>query len=193
MSQPLCGDAVALDLRPAPPASRTLARNIDIAIVGVPLFIAIQVIAVVALADEAFATALVLALVVSLIVGYPVAFESLWRGRTPGKAAMGIRVVRDDGGPIRFRHALTRALFNIVERPGITMGSAAVITSLLSTRGKRFGDIVAGTFVLQERIPKQYVAPIHMPPALARWAETLDLSRLPDDLALAARGFLGRA
>ncbi|MDX6732646.1 MAG: hypothetical protein QOC54_2594, partial [Baekduia sp.] len=111
----------------------------------------------------------------------------------PGKAALGIRVVRDDGGPIRFRHALSRALLNIVERPGITFGSAAVITSLLSRRGKRLGDLVAGTFVLQERVPRQHVAPVYMPPALAAWAATLDLSRLPDDLALAARGFLGRA
>ena len=43
-------------------------------------------------------------LVVTLIV-YPVTFETLLRGRTPGKAAMGLRVVRDDGGPIGFRQA----------------------------------------------------------------------------------------
>jgi uncharacterized RDD family membrane protein YckC len=193
VSQLVSGEAVALDLRPARLPSRMLAAAIDIAIELVVFFLVLLVLGTVALGDDDVATAVALLMVVALVVGYPVAFESLWRGRTPGKAALGIRVVRDDGGPIRFRHALTRALFNIIERPGVTFGVAAVFTSLLSSRGKRIGDIVAGTFVLQERIPTQYVAPIHMPPHLAQWALSLDLSRLPDDLALAARGFLGRS
>lgn len=193
MTQLVTGEAVALDLRPARLVSRTVAAAIDIAIELLLFVLLAQLVIPVVFTDPEFAQALILLLVVFLVVGYPVAFETFWRGRSPGKAAMGIRVVRDDGGPIRFRHALTRALFNIVERPGITMGSAAVISSLLSVKGKRIGDLVAGTFVLQERLPKQKVVPIYMPPGLAQWATTLDLSRLPDDLALAVRGFLSRA
>ncbi|HEU0129985.1 MAG TPA: RDD family protein [Mycobacteriales bacterium] len=192
-SQLVTGEAVALDLRPARLPSRVLAAVIDLAIEFFVLSVLLQLVTAVALIDEEFALALTIVLVAAFVVGYPVAFETLWRGLTPGKAAMGIRVVRDDGGPIRFRHALSRALLNIVERPGVTFGSAAVIASLLSRRGKRLGDLVAGTFVLQERVPRQHFAPAYMPMPLAGWAQTLDLSRLPDDLALAVRGFIGRS
>jgi uncharacterized RDD family membrane protein YckC len=193
-SQLVTGEAVALDLRPARLPSRMVAAVLDLVIELVALSVVTQLLVMFsALADPTFATALVIVLLVAFVVGYPVAFETLWRGLTPGKAAMGIRVVRDDGGPVRFRHALTRAIFNVVERPGITFGAAAVIASLLSRQGKRLGDLVAGTFVVQERVPRQYVVPAFMPPQLAGWAATLDLSRLPDDLALAARGFLGRS
>jgi uncharacterized RDD family membrane protein YckC len=194
MSRLVTGEAVALDLRPARLASRMLAGVIDVVIELVGFGLLLWLLSTVPLfADADLGGAAVLLVIVTVLVGYPVAFETLWRGRTPGKAALGIRVVRDDGGPVRFRHALARGLLNVVERPGLTMGSAAVICSLLSRQGKRLGDVLAGTFVLQERIPRQHVAPVHMPPALASWAATLDLSRLPDDLALAARGFLGRA
>jgi uncharacterized RDD family membrane protein YckC len=194
VSQIVSGEAVALDLRPARLPSRIVAGGIDIAIELVGIFVVVEVLSSVSLfGDSQFAVAAAILAIVAFVVGYPVAFETLWRGRTPGKAAMGIRVVRDDGGPIRFRHALTRALLNVVERPGLTFGSAAVIASLLSQRGKRLGDLLAGTFVLQERVPRQRIAPVFMPPQLVPWASTLDLSRLPDDLALAARGFLGRA
>jgi uncharacterized RDD family membrane protein YckC len=193
VSQLVTGEAVALDLRPARLVSRSVATLVDLLIEAAIALLLLFVILPTVLVDLEFAGMLILLVIVLLMVGYPAAFETLWRGRTPGKAAMGIRVVRDDGGPIRFRHALTRALFNVVERPGFTMGSAAVIASLLSIRGKRIGDMVAGTFVLQERMPKQKVVPIYMPPQLAQWAATLDLSRMPDDLALTVRSFLSRA
>jgi uncharacterized RDD family membrane protein YckC len=193
-SQLVTGEAVALDLRPARLPSRMLAAIIDLVIELFGFGVVMQLVFDVALrTDSSFAAALSIVVVVAFLVGYPVAFETLWRGLTPGKAALGIRVVRDDGGPIRFRHALTRAIFNVVERPGITFGAGAVIASLLSRRGKRIGDLVAGTFVVRERVPRQHVVPAFMPPQLAHWASTLDLSRLPDELALAARGFLGRS
>jgi hypothetical protein len=114
-----------------------------------------------------------------------------------GKLAMGLRVVSDDGSPERFRQALVRALAGVVEI-WMLFGSPALITSLLSAKGKRLGDLFAGTFVIQERLPKgryqgtsiSLMSP--MPPQLARWASTLELSALPDPLANAARDYLGR-
>ena len=59
---------------------------------------------------------------------------------------MGLRVVRDDGGPIRFRHALVRGLIGVVlEKPGITLGFLAFVTIAGSSRHKRVGDMLAGT------------------------------------------------
>jgi hypothetical protein len=109
--------------------------------------------------------------------------------------AVGLRVVRVDGGPIRFRHALTRGLAGFVIdfwALGV-FGAVAVIVSLCSSDGRRVGDFLAGTLVVRERAPESAGYPvIGMPPGLEGWAAQLDLTRLPDDLALASRQFLGR-
>lgn len=132
---------------------------------------------------------------VLVMVGYPVLFETLSRGRSLGKMAVGLRVVRVDGGPIRFRHALTRGLAGFVVdfwTLGL-FGAVAVIVSLCSTDGRRVGDFLAGTLVVRERVPESaYYPAIGMPPGLAGWASQLDLTRLPDGLALASRQFLAR-
>jgi hypothetical protein len=118
--------------------------------------------------------------------------ETTTRGRSLGKLALGLRVVREDGGPVRFRHSFVRALLGVVEI-WLSFGSIALIASLSSRQGRRLGDQLAGTFVVRERVPVAGHPVAPMPPALAGWAAGLDLSRLPDDLALAARQFLTRA
>jgi hypothetical protein len=104
---------------------------------------------------------------------------------------MGLRVVSDDGGPERFRQALFRALAGFVEI-WMFMGGPAVICSLVSPRGKRIGDVFAGTVVISERGPKLPPPPV-MPPALTWWASSLELSALTPDQAELARQFLARA
>lgn len=144
--------------------------------------------------DTALEIVFGLLIAVAVLVGYPVTAETLSRGRTLGKAAMGLRVVRDDGGPIRFRHALVRGLagfFVDFWALGI-LGAVAVFVSLSSVKGKRVGDMLAGTVVVRERMPASTAAVVYMPPWLAGWAAGLDLSRLPDGLALAVRNYLAR-
>ena len=101
---------------------------------------------------------LAIVVLVLIIVGYPVAFETLTRGRSLGKLALGLRVVRDDGGAARFRQALIRGLFEVVEI-WILLGVPAIICSLLNSRGKRIGDLAAGTVVVRERTPKPRSSP----------------------------------
>lgn len=195
MSQLVTGEAVAVDLRVARLGSRIVAALLD-SLIQIVLFIALIVLFGQAVPgiDPAVAITLLILTVVGIFLGYPVAFETLWGGRTPGKAAMGLRVVRDDGGPVRFRHALLRGLVGLfVERPPSPFFFVAVIASLASERGKRLGDVAAGTLVLQERVPTRTPTILPMPPPLAEWAATLDLTALPNDLALAVREFLGRA
>ena len=124
-------------------------------------------------------------------MGYPTIFETLSRGRTLGKLAMGLRVVGDDGGPERFRQALVRALASVLEI-WLLLGAPALIASLLSAKGKRLGDVFAGTFVIQERLRAASGAPVVMPPMLAAWAASLELSGLPGETAAIARSYLGR-
>jgi hypothetical protein len=107
---------------------------------------------------------------------------------------MGLRVVRDDGGPIGFRHALVRgATGAFVERPGVSFFVVAAVTSLVHPRDKRLGDVLAGTVVIRERVSVRGGSVAQMPPPLAGWAAGLDLSGLGDDLALSVRQFLSRS
>jgi len=144
--------------------------------------------------DTALGVAVSLLVTVAVLVGYPVTAETLSRGRTLGKLALGLRVVRDDGGPVQFRHALVRGLAGFfVDFWALGLaGAVAVFVSLSSAKGKRVGDLLAGTVVIRERMPSAPPAVVLMPPRLAGWASSLDLSRLPDDLALAMRNYLAR-
>ncbi|CAL9438000.1 hypothetical protein SUDANB58_02189 [Streptomyces sp. enrichment culture] len=193
MSELVTGEAVALELRPARLPSRALAVLLDLVVV-VTVYIAVTIALVVSTAslDEAAQTALSIAAFVLLLVGGPVMVETLTHGRSLGKMACGLRVVRDDGGPIRFRHALVRGLIGVIEIL-MTFGVVACIASLVSARGRRLGDVFAGTLVVRERVPVAPVAFVPPPPPwLAGRFSGLDLSAVPDDLWLAVRRCLTR-
>ncbi|GAA2726014.1 RDD family protein [Cellulomonas aerilata] len=189
----LTGEGVLLDARPASFATRMLAGLLDVLVLGILLLGLSVVIGVLApeLGPQA-GQALAVAAAATVMVLVPVTVETLTRGRSLGKLAAGIRVVRDDGGPVRFRQALIRALTGIGEL-WLTFGSVALITSLVNDHGKRVGDILAGTYAVRVRGAARPLPPVTMPYGLARWAEAADMRRLPDGLALSARQFLGRA
>ncbi|AIG79586.1 Conserved putative membrane protein [Amycolatopsis japonica] len=194
-SELVTGEAVVLDVRAAKLASRGLAMMLDVALQLIALIVAMLVLSQVAVfGDEALALTLFLVTLVLIMVGYPVICETLSRGRTLGKMALGLRVVRTDGGPVRFRHALVRGLAGFfIDFWALGMlGVVAVVTSLLSPNGRRVGDYLAGTLVIRERMPAARTPYVGMPPQLAYWASQLDLTRLPNDLALAVRQYLGR-
>lgn len=195
MSQLMTGEAVALDLRLAALPSRAVAAGIDLA-VQILVLLVVGLLAEISSVDlsGAAADALIVLVLVLAFAVYPIAFETLLHGRTPGKGAMGLRVVRDDGGPIGFRQAFVRGLSGaFLEKPGVTFFVLAVVLSLLNPRNKRMGDLLAGTVVVQERVPVRGGEVAMMPPQLAGWAAALELSRLPDTLALSVRQFVSRA
>jgi uncharacterized RDD family membrane protein YckC len=193
-SELVTGEAVALDIRVARLASRALALLIDAFVQIFALYICLIFVRIATInADSSVGIGLTILVLVGVLVGYPTATETLSRGRTLGKLVVGLRVVADDGGPERFRQALVRALAGFLEFWSL-FGSPALICSLLNRNGKRLGDLFAGTIVIQERVPVSGVfGPVAiMPPQLAGWASTLELSMLPDELALASRQYLAR-
>ncbi|MEJ8644071.1 RDD family protein [Streptomyces sp. MS1.HAVA.3] len=193
MSDLVTGDAVVLGLRPARLPSRALAILLDLAVYFTGyVILSIGLTAATASLDEAAQAAVSVASFLLLLVGVPIAVETLSHGRSLGKLACGLRVVRDDGGPIRFRHALVRGAMGVVELL-MTFGSVACIASLVSARGRRVGDVFAGTLVIRERVPGARVMPVPAPPPwLAGRFTGLDLSAVPDGLWLAIRQYLTR-
>jgi uncharacterized RDD family membrane protein YckC len=192
MSEVVTGDAVILDVQIAQLPVRAVGALIDIAVIGICYVLGLMLwAATLAQFDDALSAAIMLMFTVLVIVGYPLILETATRGRSVGKIAMGLRVVSDDGGPERFRQALFRALASVVEI-WLLAGSPAVICSLLSPKAKRIGDIFAGTVVINERGPRMGPPPV-MPPALAWWASSLQLSGLSAGQADVARQFLSRA
>lgn len=193
MSELVTGEAVALELRPAKLPSRGLAVLIDLVVAwAVYLGVTVGVVASTSSLDDAAAAAVAVASFLLILVGGPIAVETLSHGRSLGKLACGLRVVRDDGGPIRFRHALVRGAVGVVEIL-LTFGVVACIASLVSARGRRLGDVFAGTLVVRERVPTAQAAFIPPPPPwLAGRFSGLDLSGVPEGLWLAIRQYLTR-
>ncbi len=193
VSDLVTGDAVVLGLRPARLPSRGLAILLDL-VVYVTGYVLLSVGLALATSslDEAAQAAVGVASFLLLMVGVPIAVETLSHGRSLGKLACGLRVVRDDGGPIRFRHALVRGAMGVVELL-LTFGTVACIASLVSARGRRLGDVFGGTLVVRERVPGARVMPVPPPPPwLAGRFTGLDLSAVPDGLWLAIRQYLTR-
>jgi len=90
-----------------------------------------------------------------MLIGIPsflyfLLLESFWDGRTPGKAALGLRVVKIDGSKPGFGSYFVRWLMRTIDIT-LTSGGVAVFTILLNGKGQRLGDIAAGTTVITER------------------------------------------
>jgi uncharacterized RDD family membrane protein YckC len=187
------GEAVALELPAAGIAMHAVSGILDVALTLIAFFAGLIAVTVVAQdADQAIASVAITVLVVLVFVVLPTTLETLTCGRSVGKLATGLRTVRDDAGPIGFRHAVTRALVGFVEI-WMLMCVPALISGLVSNKGKRLGDHAAGTYVVRDRVHLALPAPPIMPPVLAAWAAGADIARLPDGLAMAVRQFLMRA
>lgn len=84
--------------------------------------------------------------------GYFVVFETFWSGQTPGKRIMRLRVVREDGRPVRFFEVFVRNLLRVaIDFQPLPSYAIGVVSIIFSARSKRIGDFVAGTVVVKER------------------------------------------
>ena len=130
-------------------------------------------------------------LLAALLV-YPVLMEALWGGRTVGKAMVGLRVVRTDGGPIGFGPAVVRGALGLLE-VWFTLGSLGFLVMLISRRDQRLGDMAAGTLVLRDRRgPALQPVQLLVPPGCEQLVMTMDVAAMaPADYEL-VRSFLVR-
>ena len=181
------GEAVTLDVRPASALIRAAGCAIDV-ILSLLLLLALLLSLAGLSVDDAASRAIIVAGLVCCIVVLPTAVETASHGRSLGKLALGLRVVRDDGGAIGFRHAFIRALIGVVEIY-LTFGGLAVLVGFLNPSSKRLGDLLAGTHAQVERVPALPSNAFGVPPELVGWAATADVARLPDATARRVAAF----
>ncbi|MGI8575326.1 MAG: RDD family protein [Egibacteraceae bacterium] len=190
-------EAVPLDFNEAGVGSRGLAILLDWLVLGAAMIALMTASGLVFSAFESSGAVVASWFAVMnllLLFGYPITCETLTRGKTLGKLVMGLRVVTAEGAPVRFRHAGIRAALGLVDF-GLTLGVAAVLSSLLTQRSQRLGDLVAGTIVLRERTagPRPSAARFTTPPAAEPFAATLDTGALTARDYETVRAFLLRA
>jgi uncharacterized RDD family membrane protein YckC len=181
--------------RVAGPARRLLAYLLDLtlcysAFVVVAFLVTLVVLGMAAATDaaESAVGAGIGVLLVVLFAIQWVYFAVLegWRGRTPGKAALGLRVVSTTGRPIGFRAAALRNVLRAADALPLTYSagllSIAGLASMSTTRRfQRLGDLVAGTLVI---VPER--ANVAVPLVLWPPAQPYELAQLPDDVRLDA-------
>lgn len=78
---------------------------------------------------------------------YSLLFETFWDGKTPGKSAMNLKVVKLDGSKPGFGSFFVRWILRVIDIT-ISTGGIAVVTILLNDKGQRLGDMAAGTTVI---------------------------------------------
>ena len=184
------GEAVTLELPPASLGTRLLSGLIDVTIEAGLLLVGVITVGMLATDEALYAVGSIVVFAGALVV-VPCTLETFTRGKSVGKYAVGTRTVRDDAGPISFHHAFIRTLVGVVEI-WVFWGVPALVTSLVNSRGKRLGDLVAGTYVVRDKIGLVLPAPAPMPPQLAHWAHAADIAPLPEGLAISIRQLLGR-
>ena len=190
------GEAVALDLRTASFVLRGAGAMIDwltyfgLYVLGILLLLPVLIDSL--QLDDALVAAVAIALLVVAIVVAPITVELLTRGKSLGKLAVGARIVRDDGGAIGFRHAFIRALTGVLEIY-LSFGGIAIAVSLLNSRSKRLGDLLAGTYSQYERVSRVDKPVYGVPVQLAQWALTADVARMPDRLSRRISQYLAQA
>lgn len=191
----ITGAAVALSLRPTPYVLRAAGAGIDF-LVTILILSGLWMSAIYGLfpllSEQGWIGVISIAILVFGFVVVPVTVELITRGKSLGKLAVGARIVREDGGAIGFRHSVIRALIGVIEIIG-TIGGLATIVALLDPRGRRLGDLLAGTYSQYERLPKFDSVPFGVPLELAAWSETADVARMPDRLARRISQFMKSA
>jgi uncharacterized RDD family membrane protein YckC len=158
-------EGIELTLRLAGPVPRAYAWLIDFALRAV--FLWLLLLAATPFANLGVAVFLLAYFFLEWL--FPAWCEVRWNGATPGKKALGLVVLHDDGTPVRWPAALTRNLLRVVDfLPAFY--AAGFLCTVMNRDFKRLGDLAAGTVVVyRERAAKGFTVPVAAPlaPAIA--------------------------
>ncbi len=168
-------EGVVIRLRMAGPLPRAGAYLIDLLLRAVIMIAALIVFGFAGFAvGGKVAQGLILLMWFLLDWLYPVFFEAGKRGATPGKRAIGLRVVQATGSPITFGQSVIRNFLRFIDGMPFFTYAFGITSCLASKRFQRLGDLAAGTVVIYDRIPATPVTsapppvvPIPVPISLA--------------------------
>lgn len=181
-------EAVVLDLETAGVASRAFAGMIDL-LIQIAIMLAVSMVLA---ASGAQSRAVASVMIAVVLMGYPLLSESVMRGRTFGKRALGLRAVTIEGAPIRFRHAALRMMGGLVDRYLPPIGVTGLLFVLTTRRHQRIGDLLAGTIVVRD--PTRTLLPpavwFPVPPGLEAFAAGIDPTAMTDEQYTVIRSFL---
>jgi len=158
-------ELVRFRFRLAGPGPRAVAWAVDVGLMltmFTGLYIVVGVLSVVEGVAE-YGEGVLMVVIFAMQWLYGAIFETLWGGRTPGKAMMNLRVVRTDGSPGRPPDYLLRNLLRFVDFLPMGFG-LGVLVMTLDDRLRRIGDLVGGTMVVFERRTRVLPAVPIVPP-----------------------------
>ena len=169
-------EGVEIQLRMAGPYVRALAYLLDL-IVRVGIVALCGLILLLGSMVLGFNVAYGLYLLISFLVMffYYIIFEAGKRGASPGKRVMGLRVVDTSGAPITFGQAFLRNMLRFADSMPIPSYGFGLLSTLLSKRFQRLGDLLANTVVVYDRLPDMQAS--SLPPVLNSVAPGVPLSR----------------
>lgn len=180
-------ERVRFRFRLAGPGQRGLAWLIDASVRAVILSVVMGVILALQAVPGVGTASMGLFLVVAFLLEwvYGAFFETILSGRTPGKLAMSLRVVRDDGAPARFPDFVVRNLLRAADYlPGFF--AVGLITMFTDARFRRVGDLVAGTVVVAEERTRVLAQVLIEPPVSEDERQALPprVDLLPEEVAV---------
>jgi uncharacterized RDD family membrane protein YckC len=143
-------EQIQFTFRLAGPGARMLAYLIDLAIrAGIVSVVSFTLMAIIGVFSEELSGGLLLVLLFAVEWGYYTLIEWRWNGSTPGKKALGIRVVRTDGVALDFVRSAMRNLLRAADIFPLFYASGLAVMFLSGTQ-RRLGDIAADTMVIRE-------------------------------------------
>ena len=143
-------ERVSFDYQVAGLGTRAVAQLVDLLIVG-GILTAVYFVALAAEVASADTVAALIVVIGSFVVifGYFWVSESLWSGQTIGKKVFRLRAVGDRGEPLTFMQAGIRNIVRIVDFLPYAYGIGLVVL-FANGKGKRLGDLAAGTVVVKD-------------------------------------------
>lgn len=165
-------EGVTIDLVLAGLGSRFIARLLD-TLIQLAIILALSIPAAVLTQWSGFAIAGFVITLFLVMFFYDVPFEVWGGGRTPGKRALGIRVVGAGGEQVDFLSSTIRNVARLVDFLPIfyLVGSISIVAT---SHAQRLGDIAGGTVVMRDRFSRMAAPPYPIPltvppPQVAAW------------------------
>lgn len=183
-------EGVSIELTLAGLGSRFGAATLDLIIQGILLLVVVLALSLAgtAVSDDlgVFLLGIGTLAIAAIVLGYYIVFEALNGGRTPGKAAFGLRVATVDGTALSLGAVTLRTLMRLIDflPAAYAIGAVAIVTS---SRNQRLGDLVARTVVVRSRTP----APAPLPGTEAP-KQGWDVSAISDSELAVVRRFVSR-